>query len=52
MVLQDTWMFEGTIKENLIYNQQHVADETVIDACKAVGIDHFIRTLQKAMTRI
>lgn len=47
MVLQDTWMFEGTIKENLIYNQQHVADETVIDACKAVGIDHFIRTLPK-----
>lgn len=47
MVLQDTWMFEGTIKENLIYNQQHVADDTVIDACKAVGIDHFIRTLPK-----
>lgn len=47
MVLQDTWMFEGTIKENLIYNQQRVADETVIDACKAVGIDHFIRTLPK-----
>lgn len=47
MVLQDTWMFEGTIKKNLIYNQQHVADDTVIDACKAVGIDHFIRTLPK-----
>lgn len=47
MVLQDTWMFEGTIKENLIYNQQHIADDTVIDACKAVGIDHFIRTLPK-----
>lgn len=47
MVLQDTWLFEGTIKENLIYNQQHVYDETVIEACKAVGIDHFIRTLPK-----
>lgn len=47
MVLQDTWLFEGTIKENLIYNQQHVTDETVIEACKAVGIDHFIRTLPK-----
>lgn len=47
MVLQDTWLFEGTIKENLIYNQQHVSDETVIEACKAVGIDHFIRTLPK-----
>lgn len=47
MVLQDTWLFEGTIRENLIYNQQHVSDETVIEACKAVGIDHFIRTLPK-----
>lgn len=47
MVLQDTWLFEGTIKENLIYNQQHVSNETVINACKAVGIDHFIRTLPK-----
>lgn len=47
MVLQDTWLFEGTIKENLIYNQQHVTDEAVVKACKAVGIDHFIRTLPK-----
>ncbi|OJG65020.1 hypothetical protein RV07_GL003474 [Enterococcus malodoratus] len=47
MVLQDTWLFEGTIKDNLIYNQRHVSDETVINACKAVGIDHFIRTLPK-----
>lgn len=47
MVLQDTWLFEGTIKENLIYNQQHISDETVVKACKAVGIDHFIRTLPK-----
>ncbi|MGM0337359.1 ABC transporter ATP-binding protein [Enterococcus sp. AZ007] len=45
MVLQDTWLFEGTIKENLIYNQEHVSDETIVNACKAVGIDHFIRTL-------
>lgn len=47
MVLQDTWLFEGTIKENLIYNQEHISDEAVIEACKAVGIDHFIRTLPK-----
>lgn len=47
MVLQDTWLFEETIKDNLIYNQQHVSDETVINACKAVEIDHFIRTLPK-----
>lgn len=48
MVLQDTWLFEGTIKENLIYNQENISDERMIDACKAVGVDHFIRTLPKA----
>lgn len=45
MVLQDTWLFEGTIKENIIYSKTGVADEDVIQACKAVGIHHFIRTL-------
>lgn len=46
MVLQDTWLFEGTIKENLVYNQEHVTDEEMKNACKAVGLDHFIETLQ------
>ena len=45
MVLQDTWMFEGTIKENVVYCKENVRDEQVIDACKAVGLHHFIRTL-------
>ncbi|MGL4696556.1 ABC transporter ATP-binding protein [Enterococcus larvae] len=45
MVLQDTWLFEGTISENLIYNQSGVSQQRVESACKAVGIDHFIRTL-------
>ena len=45
MVLQDTWLFEGTIKENLIYNQEHITDEQVIAAAKAVGVHHFIKTL-------
>jgi len=45
MVLQDTWLFEGTIKENIIYSKQGVTDKEVIDACKSVGIHHFIRTL-------
>ena len=45
MVLQDTWLFEGTIKENIVYSKQNVSDEDVVKACKAVGIDHFIRTL-------
>ncbi|MGX7776604.1 ABC transporter ATP-binding protein [Streptococcus pluranimalium] len=47
MVLQDTWLFEGTIKENLIYNQTHITDERVVEAAKAVGIHHFIMTLPK-----
>ena len=45
MVLQDTWLFEGTIKDNIIYSKNGVTDEEVIAACKAVGIHHFIRTL-------
>ncbi len=45
MVLQDTWLFEGTIKENIIYSKEGVTDEEVKNACKAVGIHHFIRTL-------
>jgi ATP-binding cassette subfamily B protein len=45
MVLQDTWLFEGTIKENIIYSKQGITDDQVIDACKAVGLHHFIMTL-------
>jgi ATP-binding cassette subfamily B protein len=45
MVLQDTWLFEGTIKENIIYSKQGVTDEQVVTVCKAVGIHQFIRTL-------
>ncbi len=45
MVLQDTWIFDGTIKENIIYDKQGVTDEQVINAAKACGLDHFIRTL-------
>jgi len=45
MVLQDTWLFEGTIKQNIIYSKPGVSDEDVKDACRAVGIHHFIKTL-------
>ena len=45
MVLQDTWLFEGTIRENLVYNMQGVTDEDLDRACKACGLDHFIKTL-------
>lgn len=47
MVLQDTWLFEGTVRENLVYCAEGVTDEKVKNACKAVGLDHFIRTLPK-----
>lgn len=47
MVLQDTWLFEGTVRENLIYCMEGVSDKKMIEACKAVGLDHFIRTLPK-----
>ena len=45
MVLQDTWLFEGTIKENIIYSEENVSDERVIDACKTVGLHDYIMTL-------
>lgn len=45
MVLQDTWLFEGTVRENLIYCTEGVTEERMIEACKAVGLHHFIRTL-------
>lgn len=45
MVLQDTWLFEGSVRENLIYNTENVSDEKMESACRAVGLDHFIRTL-------
>lgn len=45
MVLQDTWLFNGTVKENIIYNQKHVSNKKVEEVCKVVGVDHFIKTL-------
>lgn len=45
MVLQDAFLFEGSIKENIIYNKEGISDQQVIDACKSVGIHHFIQTL-------
>ena len=45
MVLQDTWLFEGTIRDNLKFNRKDVSDEKIWDICKTVGVDHFIKTL-------
>ena len=52
MVLQDTWLFEGTIKENIVYSKQGVTDEQIINATKACGVHHFIKTLPKGYDTI
>ncbi|MEC0134199.1 MULTISPECIES: ABC transporter ATP-binding protein [Paenibacillus] len=52
MVLQDTWLFEGTIRENLVYNKTGVTDKEVEDACKSVGLHHFIQTLSAGYNTI
>ncbi|MHC5268370.1 ABC transporter ATP-binding protein [Enterococcus sp. LJL98] len=52
MVLQDTWLFEGSIKDNLIFNQEEITEAEVVDACKAVGLHHFITTLPKGYDTI
>ncbi len=45
MVLQDTWLFDGTVRDNLKFNNAEVDDDEILQACKTVGIDHFIKTL-------
>ena len=52
MVLQDTWLFNGTVKENIIYNQKNVSNKKVEDVCKVVGVDHFIKTLSNGYDSI
>lgn len=52
MVLQDTWLFEGTIIDNIIYNQQGVTKEMVEAACKACGLHHFIMTLPEGYNTV
>ena len=47
MVLQDTWIFDGTIRENIVYSKANVTDEQVKQVCKTVGLHHFIKTLPK-----
>ena len=45
MVLQDTWLFNGTIRDNIKYNKENVTDEQIMEACKTVGIDKFVKSL-------
>lgn len=50
MVLQDTWVFSGTVRENIVYNRQGVSDETIMKICKEVGLAHFIKTLPQGLS--
>ena len=52
MVLQDTWVFTGTIKENIKYNSEKISDSDIEKACKAVGLNHFIKTLPKGYNTV
>ena len=52
MVLQDTWIFNGSIKQNIVYNQENISDEQIKEACKAVGLHHFIKTLPQGYDTI
>ena len=45
MILQDTWLFDGTVRENLIFNNKNISDDKLWEICKNVGVDHFIKTL-------
>ena len=47
MVLQDTWVFEGTIKENISYNNKNVSENKIKDICKKIGLDRTIKTLNR-----
>jgi ATP-binding cassette subfamily B protein len=45
MVLQDTWLFEGTVRENIVYNKSGVTDERLVEVCKAIGLHNFIMVM-------
>ena len=52
MVLQDTWLFDGTVRENLVYNKTGITDGQLEKACRACGIYHFIETLPKGFDTV
>ena len=45
MVLQDTWMFEGTLRENIVYNRKKISDKKIMEICDKIGLSHFVKTL-------
>ena len=50
--MQDTWLFEGSIRDNIVYGRENVSDEEVKRVCKAVGMHHFIKTLPEGYNTI
>ena len=52
MVLQDTWLIEGTVRENLVYNNTGISDEQLEQACRACGIYHFVETLPEGFDTV
>ena len=52
MVLQDTWLFEGTVRENLVYNMQNITDEQLETVCRACGLDKFVHALPEGFDTV
>ena len=52
MVLQDTWLFEGTVRENLVYNMKNISDEDLERVCKACGLSHFVHSLPEGFDTV
>lgn len=52
MVLQDTWLFEGTVRENLVYNMQGISDDRLEEVCKACGLDKFVHSLPEGFDTV
>lgn len=52
MVLQDTWLFEGTVRDNLTYGKKEISDERLLDICKQCGLKHFIGTLPNGLDTV
>ena len=49
MVLQDTWLFNGTVRENIVFNKKNVSDKEVMNVCDKIGLSHFIKTLPEGL---
>ena len=52
MVLQDTWLFEGTVRENLVYNMKDITDSDLERVCRACGLDKFVRSLPQGFDTV